>query len=75
MSCGCACHRPPTCDGLCCDDDDGDFACPECGEDLDDNGLCETEGCENEGCEPFIGCGGSHFSDAQHERRMMGITG
>lgn len=71
MSCRCECHREITCDGLCCDDSDSDFNCPECDEELSDDDECVNEECPNFECNPLIG---GHDDDARWERQQMGIT-
>jgi hypothetical protein len=57
------------------DDDENeersDFACIECGEEMN-----EDDECDNEECELFGASDGGFMTDAeerQHERRQMGI--
>lgn len=61
-------------DGLDWDDNEqSDFSCIECGEDLGDGDVCE-----NEGCELFEAPTDTNYSDyesRQHERKQMGIGG
>lgn len=54
------------------DDEESDFACPECEEELLNDGTCINETCEYFESAPYGG--GSHADDAREERRQMGIT-
>ena len=65
MSCTCE-------DDFFCDDE-SDFECPECGEELSDEDVCTNEECPNFG-EEIIDSGQSHAADAAWERKQMGIT-
>lgn len=55
-------------------DEVSDFECPECGEELDDKGLCRTEECDYFECNPFDG-GGPYIDEQKWERQQMGICG
>jgi hypothetical protein len=52
------------------DDEESDFECPECGEELNEDDECANEQCSNFECNPLIG---GHDDDAKWERRQMGI--
>lgn len=75
MNCGCACHVPTTCEGMCCGDDNevSDFECPDCSEELEDDGTCGNEECDSFECDPYEG-GGTYVDEQKWERQQMGIT-
>lgn len=74
MSCNCECHQEDYHDYD--DDEVSDFECPECGEELDEKGLCPNEECVEFECDPFDGVGGSdtYIDEQKWERQQMGIT-
>lgn len=66
----CTCHN----DNFYGDEEEeSDFECPECGEELDEDDVCQNEECPNFGDE-VIDSGSSHAEEAAWERRQMGIT-
>jgi len=54
------------------DEEESELECPECGEELDEDEICQNAECPCFGEEPV-----SSMSDAElrrHERQQMGIT-
>ncbi len=56
------------------EDEYSDFECPDCGDELGDDGTCENEECIMFECDPFGDTGGAWTDDAKAERQQMGIT-
>jgi hypothetical protein len=66
--CNCHCHDEFD------DDDEIDHECPECGEIVDENAICQTKDCDWFGHNPF-GDGVPEIDEAKWERQQMGICG
>lgn len=54
------------------EEDESEFECPECGEELDDDDVCRNEQCLAYGEEPLLA--ESDWQARQHERKQMGIV-
>ncbi len=69
MACNCACHDPDY-----DDDDEIDYDCPECGEVVDEDAICQNKDCEWFGANPW-GDGVPEIDEQKWERQQMGICG